>query len=44
MLIALKFSVPPWQWREHADDRDWGTAIRILQAEADRYEEVTHGS
>lgn len=40
MILAARFGGSPWAWRREASELDWGTAIRLLEEEAERMEEV----
>lgn len=41
MILAARFGGTPWDWREHASTLDWGTAIALLEDEAERAERQT---
>jgi len=43
-LLAARFGGTPWQWRAHADERDWGTCLAALVEEAEQLEERNHGA
>lgn len=45
MILAARFGGTPWQWRreDEPDERDWGTALNLLQAEQEAMEEAKHG-
>lgn len=34
-LLASRFGGTPWQWRNDADERDWGTGLAYLLKEAE---------
>jgi len=33
--LASRFGGTPWQWRNEADEADWGTGIAALLKEAE---------
>jgi hypothetical protein len=37
-LLAQRFGGTPWQWRERADERDWGTGLNQLIREQEERE------
>ena len=43
-LLARYFGGTPWEWREKATGMDGATAIEIIQTEAEKIEEATHGT
>lgn len=40
VLLAMRFGGTPWQWRECAEDEDWGTALKILAEQARQIEDM----
>lgn len=36
VLLALHAGGTPWEWRSRALDQDWGTALRLLEEQAER--------
>ena len=42
MILAARFGGTPWEWREHASPLDWGTAISLLEHEAERQAQTMH--
>ncbi|WP_165365959.1 hypothetical protein [Bifidobacterium pseudolongum] len=40
VVLAMKFGCTPWQWRKHALNEDWATAVRILEQEAQRVQQM----
>lgn len=44
VILAHRFGGAPWEWRNEASELDWGTAIRLLEQEMERMEEMEHGA
>ena len=40
LILAARFGGTPWQWRETADERDWGTGLALLEAEARQIDDM----
>lgn len=41
MILAARFGGTPWEWRERASPLDWGTAVSLLEHEAEQAERQT---
>jgi hypothetical protein len=37
-VLAARFGGTPWEWRERAEDEDWGTCLELLRKERDESE------
>ncbi len=43
-LLAARYGGTPWQWREQADEMDWGTCMAALIEENERMKEAGYGA
>ena len=41
MLLAIHAGGTPWEWREKATEQDWATALRLLNEQAERFNDMT---